>query len=763
MRKPIKLFRNFVTVLMSFVFMLQPAMVLAQNDSPGAQAQESNLLQETGPEADVAIKVTENTAPEPMLPEAEDVTTDFTDAKFLEKIYTLLGTASGSPISATQLATIETLDISNAGIKNLAGLQHFTGLKELNCSNNEINQLDVSLLLQLEILDCSRNKLSKLDITGLPKLESLKAANNYMTSELQIQGLPEYLFRLDYPMTKMYNFDYFQLVSRDVTDVVLRYPTAVMKPGEYLEQRAMVFPLATDKRDVIWASSDPEIATVTVFGSYGYIYSIKPGRATITATSKEGGIVGSSDLLVVGDGAKINAPSNVSLTAVGEQQQISAEVEPASLQQDLLWESSEPENISVDQTGRVTAHKANSFSTITATLPADANGYVAKAIIYASVQIPASSVSIQPSALQLSSGESSALTATVLPVDAYRRDVTWFSSNSSVAWVNKDGVVQASAASGTTTITAESKQTPGVKASILVTVASPLQTVPVTSVEISPATLQLEVGSRQTLTAVVSPANATNPRVSWATTHNEILSVDRTGQIQAIQPGSATIQVTTEEGGETAFCQVTVTKATPVPSSSAPSSSSSVTPESKAEEKPDDKNPVENAPADKKPEQVEKISLNKTSVKLNAGASYSLNFTIKPASLSGSKVVWSSSNSKIVRVSSKGVLKAVKQGKSTVTAKTGGVTAQCVVTVLPAVSKVTLSQKALVLRKGKTARITTTILPKSARGGILQYSSSKPKVATVSASGQIKAVGKGSAIISVKAGNKTVKCKITVK
>ncbi len=91
-----------------------------------------------------------------------------------------------------------------------------------------------------------------------------------------------------------------------------------------------------------------------------------------------------------------------------------------------------------------------------------------------------------------------------------------------------------------------------------------LSSVPVTGVTVTPATLALTAGESDTLTANVAPDNATNKTVNWTSSNPAVATVDANGMVTAIAEGTATITATTEDGGKTATCTVTVN---PVPHS----------------------------------------------------------------------------------------------------------------------------------------------------------------------------------------------------
>ncbi len=87
----------------------------------------------------------------------------------------------------------------------------------------------------------------------------------------------------------------------------------------------------------------------------------------------------------------------------------------------------------------------------------------------------------------------------------------------------------------------------------------------VTGVEVEFSTLTLKPGEKHTLRALVAPANAADLTISWTSDNEEVAAVDGvTGEVTAIAEGTARITVTTNNGGKTAVCTVTVS-ALPVP------------------------------------------------------------------------------------------------------------------------------------------------------------------------------------------------------
>ena len=79
----------------------------------------------------------------------------------------------------------------------------------------------------------------------------------------------------------------------------------------------------------------------------------------------------------------------------------------------------------------------------------------------------------------------------------------------------------------------------------------------VESVSLDKTSITLTEGDSETLTATVSPSNATNKNVSWKSSDESVATVSN-GKVTALKAGTATITVTTDDGSKTATCQVTV-------------------------------------------------------------------------------------------------------------------------------------------------------------------------------------------------------------
>ena len=153
--------------------------------------------------------------------------------------------------------------------------------------------------------------------------------------------------------------------------------------------------------------------------------------------------------------------------------------------------------------------------------------------------------------------------------------------------------------------------------------------------------------------------------------------------------------------------------------------------------------------------------LNQKSITLNVGKTY-----ILKSSGTRGKITWTSSNRSVASVTSRGIVKAVKKGTVTITARYGKSKLTCKVTVKQPVTSIKLNKSSVSLEKGKTYTLKAVVSPSNANNKAVAWTRSNKSVAMVTSRGVIKAVKNGTATITatVKDGSrKKASCKITVK
>ena len=166
--------------------------------------------------------------------------------------------------------------------------------------------------------------------------------------------------------------------------------------------------------------------------------------------------------------------------------------------------------------------------------------------------VPVTSVSVDATA-SVYVGETTTLTATVLPDNATNKNVTWESDDETIATVDESGVVTGVAA-GEAIITVTSVADNTKTATCAVTVTP----VAVTGVSVD-ASATVKIGKTVTLTPTISPDNATNKNVTWESDDETIATVDESGVVTGVAAGEATITVKSEEDPtKSASCTVTV-------------------------------------------------------------------------------------------------------------------------------------------------------------------------------------------------------------
>lgn len=311
-------------------------------------------------------------------------------------------------------------------------------------------------------------------------------------------------------------------------------------------------------------------------------------------------------------------------------------------------------------------------------------------------------VTLDKTALSLTVGQTQTLEATVNPADATIKTVVWTSSNPTVASVDQTGKLTALKA-GTTTIIVTTDDG-GFTAQCTLTVIQP-----VTGVSLDKITLTLGVDSIAVLIATVAPADASNKKMSWKSSDQTIVKVDPNGQLTGLKTGEATVTVTTEDGGFTASCVITVVQ------------------------------------------RVTGVQLDRTELTLYVDSIETLIATVLPAEATNKKVNWSSSIPSIVSVDANGQVRALKAGAAVVmvTTEEGNFYAECPVHVLQHVNGVELDQPELTIPVGEEVTLLPIISPEDATEKGVTWRSSEEKVATVDENGKVTGIGPGNATITV--------------
>ncbi len=385
-----------------------------------------------------------------------------------------------------------------------------------------------------------------------------------------------------------------------------------------------------NKKKIKWSTSNKKIATVN---SKGKVTAKKKGAVTITAK------IGSKKYKCK---VTVKNPIKLNKTKVTLNKGKTYTLKVTGTKKKVTWSSSNKKVAIVNSKGKVTAKKKG-IAYITA--KADGLTVKSKITVQNKKSIPVEGLLIEFDSVSLKVGNTHKIDVIILPTNATNKTLTYTTSNKNVVTVDSKGKVTAKG-KGKAYVTVKSSN--GKKARCEFTVKG--VKVEVSSVTLNKSTLSLNVGDTYQLSATVNPNNATNKSIEWQSSDESVVAVNSKGKITAKKKGSAYIYAIAY-GGKSKSCQVTV---------------NSITSNEQSE----------------KEIAVNNIVLSSTSLKLNEYESTKLTANVIPSNALNQKITWASSDDTVVFVSINGTVKALKEGKATITASTkNGKTATCQVTV----------------------------------------------------------------------------------
>lgn len=284
---------------------------------------------------------------------------------------------------------------------------------------------------------------------------------------------------------------------------------------------------AASKLNLTWTSSDEEVATVD---ETGLVTAVGAGEADVTVSVADANISSTTHVKVVITPTGVEAPDSIELVTNGENSKaLGAKMTPEDATEvKLAYESSDENVATVDENGVVTA-VADGECVITtyviADIPATAESAEAKPVVD---EVAASEAEVADSAADSET-----------PDDAVASEPEDTTDTDSSFGVVPDG------------LSAETK----------VTVTTKVEQITLNKTEGT-----LTVGNSVTVTATVTPDNATNATVNWTSSDEKVATVDSNGKVTAVAAGNATIKATSESDGDvSADYALTVNKAAAKP------------------------------------------------------------------------------------------------------------------------------------------------------------------------------------------------------
>lgn len=247
----------------------------------------------------------------------------------------------------------------------------------------------------------------------------------------------------------------------------------------------------------------------------------------------------------------VGATAETAATYESKQEADSAAQQAAADKIDWTWEIGDDSIASVDANGVITGIKGG--NTIVTLTSADGK-FSAKCPV--TVNQPLKAIKMDDIALETNGHTSETVAYTLEPADTTEDDVILSVADESVAKLEGNKLVAVS--DGTTKITATSGI---VKTSAKVTVTTKVEQIALSKTE-----GVLTVGNSVTVTATVTPNNATNATINWTSSDEKVATVDSNGKVTAVAAGNATIKATSESDGDvSADYALTVNKAAAKP------------------------------------------------------------------------------------------------------------------------------------------------------------------------------------------------------
>ncbi len=496
-------------------------------------------------------------------------------------------------------------------------------------------------------------------------------------------------------------------VLKPVSSVSLDIDSKEMYVGENYRLTYMVTPRDASTPDVIWTSTNKSV--VAVDGT-GMLTAKGVGQAEIIVRTVDGAYMDLCTIVVKQKPTNVKmAVSNLTMNA-GEYFYMDAIVTPAnSTKEGLVWESIDTNIVTVSSTGRITAKEAGK----TVVMVKTDNGATSYCVV--TVLEAVTGLKIAPGKVTLDVGEKIQLYPEFTPATASNTAVTWSSSDTKIATVDKDGEVTAKQG-GLVVIQCQSDDG-GYNAVCIITVIEQ-----VTELTISPEQYKLGLGKTFQLKAEIKNSTASNKDIEWSSSDESIVTVDKNGKIRGISLGYATITAMALDGSDVeATCEIRVVT------------------------------------------EVTGMKMNYTSITLIQGETFQLDAEIRPAEATYNTPAWSSDNTNIAMVDDDGIVTAISPGTAWISAKArdnSGKYCMCYVTVIapiPATGVTTMVDK-IVMAPGEKKTIVAKATPANTTDSMMWTSTDESIVRVNPVSGEITAIAPGSAsvIVMMDSGKKAV-------
>ena len=493
-----------------------------------------------------------------------------------------------------------------------------------------------------------------------------------------------------------------------VQQITLTPSTSSVVVGESLQIAAKVSPENATNATLKWKITPENILKLTA--TAGQFTAQQVGEALVRAEAADGSGITAECKVVV----KPRMVQSISLNAtqkeliIGDSFTLTATVMPEhATNRNVIWKLVSGDAISLSNTGIVQAKKVG--EALVRAEAADGSGITAECKVVVKPRL-VQAISLNATQKNLIIGDSFTLTATLSPENATNHNVIWKLVSGNAISLSNTGVIQAKKV-GVALVRAEAADGSGITAECKVVVKPRL----VQAISLNATQKEVIVGDSFTLTATLSPENATNRNVIWKLVSGHAISLSNTGVIQAKKVGEALVRAEAADGsGITAECKLVV-----------------------------------------KPRLVQAISLNATQKEVIVGDSFTLTATLSPENATNRNVIWKLVSGHAISLSNTGVIQAKKVGEALVRAEAAdgsGVSAACKVVVKPRlVQEISLKLEKDTVAVGEHFTVTADVLPKNATNSTLQWSVSDPLLLKHLGAGSFETLKTGSATITAQA------------
>ena len=595
------------------------------------------------------------------------------------------------------------------------------------------------------------------------------------------------------------------VVPRAVTELSIEPAELTLKELEKSILNVKITPENVLNKSIEWTSSDPEVASV----SYGVVYALKAGEATITAKSAEGDRTATCKVTVICPVKGVRLSDHAVTIKVGKSTTLDAEVYPSrAADKTVTWASDNSSVATVSSEGVVTGVASGTARITVRTSDGDFTDECTVAVVS---DVEGISLN-RTEPLELEVDETYGFKATIKPDGATNPAVSWSSTKPEVASIDQKGQVLA-LREGETVICATS-QDGGHHAFCTVKVHNKVDKIEIKSSEVT-----IFMGSSgTTLSYTLTPSDVGNVDVVWSSSDESVATVDQNGHVSAVGKGSAVISASifnskgdvVVSGSCNVSVQQPVTSITIAPESaemwigeskdftvtllpldadnlkftpsitgtnkdaiSIKASDNIVTVtalnvgDAKVQCIPELRAGFEYAECTIKVKaHVSSVAIQGGDHSIEVGKTVVLEAEVLPENAADRSVTWSTDNKDIATIDSNGKVTGIAPGTATVTVTTtdSGKKATCKITVKRPVESVSLDKSSLSLFEGESETLKATASPSDADQSFT-WTSSNSLIASVDANGKVQAIAPGNAVITVTSSSdssKKAECAVTV-